>query len=173
MSSGCSNPLRQERTCSMPHKRFRQFALFLAATFLVSPLLALDPAGAITQYALSCWTTDQGLPQSSVNAIAQTKDGYLWFGTQEGLARFDGARFTIFDKRNTPALATHHINTLLVAQDGSLWIGRAGGLTRYKDGRFISFSKRDGLADGFVWSLAEGPDGSIWIATYSAGLYRF
>ncbi|MGZ8833525.1 MAG: two-component regulator propeller domain-containing protein, partial [Thermoanaerobaculia bacterium] len=65
---------------------------FLATT----PVLALDPSMATTQYGLSVWTTDQGLPQSSVNAIAQTPDGYLWFGTQEGLARFDGARFTIF-----------------------------------------------------------------------------
>jgi len=154
-------------------KCFTLPGLLLAAIFLASPLLALDPAGAITQYGLSAWTTDQGLPQSSVNTIAQTPDGYLWFGTQEGLARFDGTRFAIFDKRNTPALETHHINMLLVAHDGALWIGRNGGLTRYKDGKFTSYSKGDGLNDGFIWSLAEGRDGSIWIATYSAGLYRF
>ncbi|MGA8808153.1 MAG: two-component regulator propeller domain-containing protein, partial [Thermoanaerobaculia bacterium] len=153
----------------MPH---RARTLLIAAILVASPLLALDPSGAITQYGLSVWTTDQGLPQSSVNAIAQTKDGYLWFGTQEGLARFDGARFTIFDKRNTPALETHHINTLLVARDGTLWIGRNGGLTSYKDGKFQSYSRKDGLDDGFIWSLAEGLDGSIWIATYSRGLYR-
>ncbi|HXA17392.1 MAG TPA: two-component regulator propeller domain-containing protein [Thermoanaerobaculia bacterium] len=147
--------------------------LILAAIFIASPLLALDPARAITQFGLSVWTTDQGLPQSSVNAIAQTKDGYLWFGTQEGLARFDGARFTIFDKRNTPALDTQHITALLVSRDGSLWIGRNGGLTRYKDGHFKSYSQRDGLSDGFIWSLAEGQDGSIWMATYASGVCRF
>jgi PAS domain S-box-containing protein len=154
----------------MPHK---VRTLLIAAILMASPLLALDPSGAITQYGLSVWTTDQGLPQSSVNAIAQTKDGYLWFGTQEGLARFDGARFTVFDKRNTPALETHHINTLLVARDGTLWIGRNGGLTSYKDGRFRSYATKDGLTNGFIWSLAEGADGSIWIATYSGGLCRF
>jgi PAS domain S-box-containing protein len=154
---------------SMPHKLR---TLLIAAVLFASPLLALDPSGAITQYGLSVWTTDSGLPQSSVNAIAQTRDGYLWFGTQEGLARFDGARFTIFDKRNTPALETHHINTLLVARDGTLWIGRNGGLTSYKDGTFRSYSQKDGLTDGFIWSLAEGQDGSIWIATYSRGLCR-
>jgi PAS domain S-box-containing protein len=147
--------------------------LFLVAIFVASPLLALDPARAITQFGLSVWTTDQGLPQSSVNAIAQTKDGYLWFGTQEGLARFDGARFTIFDKRNTPALDMQHITALLVTRDGSLWIGRNGGLIRYKDGQFTTYSQRDGLNDSFVWSLAEGPDGSIWMATYSSGVWRF
>jgi PAS domain S-box-containing protein len=154
----------------MLHK-LRAF-LVIAAILFASPLLALDPSGAITQYGLSVWTTDNGLPQSSVNAIAQTKDGYLWFGTQEGLARFDGARFTIFDKRNTPALETHHVNALLVARDGTLWIARNGGLTSYKDGKFRSYSQKDGLTDGFLWSLAEGPDGSIWMATYSRGLCR-
>ena len=146
--------------------------LLIAAFLFASPLLALDPSGAITQYGLSVWTTDNGLPQSSVNAIAQTRDGYLWFGTQEGLARFDGARFTIFDKRNTPALETHHINALMVARDGTLWIGRNGGLTSYKDGTFRSYSGKEGLTDGFIWSLAEGQDGSIWMATYSRGLCR-
>lgn len=163
----------------MPHKRLFHSAIsagrlfFLVAMFVTSPLLALDPARAITQFGLSVWSTDQGLPQSSVNAIAQTKDGYLWFGTQEGLARFDGARFTIFDKRNTPAMAMHHVNALLVTRDGTLWIGKNGGLTRYKDGQFKSYSERDGLNDGFIWSLAEGPDGSIWMATYSNGVCRF
>src|SRR3977135_2162563 len=107
----------------MPHDRRTRSAstisLFLLVAIFVTPsLLALDPARAITQFGLSVWTTDQGLPQSSVNAIAQTKDGYLWFGTQEGLARFDGKRFTIFDKQNTPALDTQHITALLVSRDG-------------------------------------------------------
>jgi len=80
-------------------------------------------------------------------------------------------RFTIFDKRNTPALEMHHISTLLVTRDGSLWTG-ATAVTRYKDRQFKSYSKRDGL-NGFIWSLAEGPDGRILIATYSRGLCRF
>src|SRR5712691_7260767 len=131
----------------MLHERLRHSPiaiahLFLAVVFVASPLLALDPAKAITQYGLGVWTTDQGLPQSSVTAIAQTKDGYLWFGTQEGLARFDGARFTVFDKRNTPALEMQHITALLVTRDGSLWIGRNGGLIRYKDGQFKTYSQR-------------------------------
>jgi len=156
----------------MPPKRL---LLWLAcAALLTTPsLLALDPSMAITQYGTTVWTTDQGLPQNSINAIAQTPDGYLWFGTQEGLARFDGARFTIFDKRNTPALDSHHINALLVTRDGTLWIGRNGGITRYKDGKFTSYAKKDGLQDGFIWSLTEGADGSVWIGTYYQGLSRY
>src|SRR5258706_9306500 len=136
MWSGCSKPLRTPRARNMPHRRLAHSALFVAAILVASRLLALDPGKAITQYGLSTWTTDQGLPQSSVNAIAQTHDGYLWFGTQEGLARFDGMRFTIFDKRNTPALGMHHIRTLLVARDGTIWIASDGVRTRCKAGQF-------------------------------------
>jgi PAS domain S-box-containing protein len=146
--------------------------LFLAAGFLASPLLALDPSVAITQYGLSSWTTNDGLPQSSVSAIAQTRDGYLWFGTEEGLARFDGTRFAIFDKHSTPAFDGHNVNALLAARDGSLWIGGNGGLTRYKDGKFTSYWKREGL-QVVVNSLAEGPDGSIWVAANASGVCRF
>jgi ligand-binding sensor domain-containing protein len=61
------------------------------------------------------WTTDQGLPQNRISCLKQTRDGYLWLGTWFGLARFDGARFTVFDKFNTPELVNDAINA--VAED--------------------------------------------------------
>jgi ligand-binding sensor domain-containing protein len=68
------------------------------------PACALQPDRAITQYGHDQWQTEQGLPQNSVSAIRQTKDGYLWFGTQEGLVRFDGVRLTVFDTTSAPGL---------------------------------------------------------------------
>ena len=65
-------------------------------------LCALDPGKAISQYIRTVWTTDSGLPQTSIYSIAQTADGYLWVGTEQGLARFDGVRFTVFNRENTP-----------------------------------------------------------------------
>ena len=65
---------------------------------------ALDPRKSITQYALQVWKTENGLPQNAIQAIAQTRDGYLWLGTERGLVRFDGVQFTVFDKGNTPGL---------------------------------------------------------------------
>jgi ligand-binding sensor domain-containing protein len=90
---------------------------------------ALDPHKPITHYSQSVWHTADGLPQDSVRAIAQTRDGYLWIGTQAGLARFDGVHFTIFDPSNSP-LKHDHIMSLLGVRDGSLWIGTGnhGGL---------------------------------------------
>lgn len=60
-----------------------------------------------TQYRFDSWTTDNGLPQNGVRAIAQTPDGYLWFTTFDGLVRFDGARFTVFDKNNSPGISSN------------------------------------------------------------------
>jgi len=94
-----------------------------------SPALALDPARAPTQYAHDAWTTRDGLPQTTVHSVVQTPDGYLWLGTQVGLVRFDGVRFSVFDKSNS-GLRHNHIWALLVARDGALWMGTEGGASR-------------------------------------------
>src|SRR5579872_6115420 len=81
-------------------RRCPSLALAGAAVFFAGHLLALNPKVAVTQYMQAVWSTQSGLPQSSVYSIAQTPDGYLWFATEEGLARFDGMRFTVFDRGN-------------------------------------------------------------------------
>jgi diguanylate cyclase (GGDEF)-like protein len=129
---------------------------------------ALDPQKALTQYGVQTWGTDAGLPESWATAIRQTRDGYLWIGTQEGLARFDGVRFTVFDKQTTPAMKSHSILCLLESRDGTLWIGTAGGgVLRYAGGSFTSYGTAEGLPDENVWSLLEDRQGRIWIGTAS------
>jgi ligand-binding sensor domain-containing protein len=88
--------------------------------WLVASLLAGTAATtAPPEYFLRIWQTEDGLPQNSVNAVVQTRDGYLWLGTFNGLVRFDGTRFTVFDPGNTPALASSRITSLFEdAQDG-------------------------------------------------------
>ncbi|MFN0084785.1 MAG: two-component regulator propeller domain-containing protein [Blastocatellia bacterium] len=136
-------------------------------------VFALDPAKSITQYRHRAWKTEEGLPQLSVQAIIQTRDGYLWIGTQEGLVRFDGVRFTVFDKQNTPGLKNSSINALLDGKDGSLWIGTSGGLTRLKDGRFTTYGSQQGLGHDLVYGLEEDREGNLWVATFGGGLSRF
>ena len=109
-----------------------------------TPAFALDPHKTIAQYAHEVWTTKNGLPEADVMAILQTRDGYLWVGSEEGLARFDGVTFAVFDHRNSP-LPNNRIQALLEAPDGSLWVGTENGLARLKDGQFSNFSVRDGL----------------------------
>ena len=85
---------------------------------------ALDPGKDLSQYVERSWGAagGEGLPQNWVDAIAQTADGYLWLGTQEGLVRFDGARFTVFSTRTTPALRSNNVSALLADASGALWI---------------------------------------------------
>jgi len=86
----------------------------VAAGFALAstPALALDPDRAIHQYVHDVWGIDEGLPQNSVMTILQTKDGDLWLGTKEGLARFDGVMLNVFDKRNTPGLKHNDVRAL-------------------------------------------------------------
>ncbi len=144
-----------------------------------SAAAALDPSRLITQYGHDVWLTRDGLPQNSVRAIVQTRDGYLWLGTWGGLARFDGVRFTIFNGSNTPALRDSRITALVEGDDGSLWIGTAaGGLIRLKDGAFepyrsegdISYEERSRWQ---IRSITRSGDGALWIGTSGGGFRRF
>jgi ligand-binding sensor domain-containing protein len=145
--------------------------LFLAWT---APALALDPRKALTQYVHNAWQTDQGLPQNSVQAVLQTRDGYLWFGTQEGLVRFDGEHFEIFDRSNTKALGHNNVSALFEDRLGTLWVGTSGGgLTWLKDGVFTRFSAQHGLSDEFVTTVRDDSHGTVWIGTNDHGLFGF
>src|SRR5688500_17554594 len=81
----------------------------------------LYPPGAVAQYRFDHWTADNGLPQNSVRDIVQTRDGYIWFTTFDGLVRFDGVRFTVFNKSNSPGLASNRFVQLFEDRSGDLW----------------------------------------------------
>ncbi|MDQ6654817.1 MAG: histidine kinase, partial [Verrucomicrobiota bacterium] len=97
-----------------------------------------------------------------------------WLGTVEGLVRFDGVRFVVFDRQNTPQIGNSHVTALLEDHAGTLWIGTAGGgITRYGDGRFSLVTARDGLAEDYVTALAEDERGSVWAGTLGHGVSRW
>ncbi len=131
---------------------------------------ALDPSKSIAQYGLDAWATRDGLPQNSVAALLQTRNGYLWMGTEEGLVRFDGVRFTVFSTRNTPAFRQNRIEALAEGSDGSLWIGTVDGLLRKRGDEFTSYGVADGLPNETILALLADPDGSLWIGTQRGGL---
>src|SRR5262245_46774272 len=86
------------------------------------------------QYRFDQWTINEGLPQNTVNAIAQTRDGYLWLATNGGLVRFDGVRFRVFNHSNTPGIVSIRFTSLYEDKQGALWTGSEDGyLTRLRD----------------------------------------
>ncbi len=149
--------------------------IFLLGLFALSPFAySLDPDKEITQYILDSWGLEDGLPQNTVTAIIQCREGYLWLGTQEGLVRFDGVHFEIYDKSNVDQLANIWITALCEDREGNLWIGTyGGGLTclRKKDGAFITYSKKQGLSNDYIYSIYEAHEGDLWIGT-EGGLNR-
>ena len=148
-------------------------ALLIAATLVARSSYALDPARPLTQYVHDAWETNRGLPSETVRAIVQTRDGYLWIGTEEGLARFDGVNFKRFARRDVPAFRANHVLSLLEDRAGNLWIGtHGGGLMRYRAGAFTTFTRADGLPSDYVYSLHEDRDGTLWIGA-RGGIARF
>lgn len=134
----------------------------------------LNPAESITQYVHKTWQSDAGLPVNSVLSIAQTADGYVWLGTEEGLVRFDGVRFTTFEKGITPGLGSNQIWTLLVDHQQNLWIGtRGGGLSRFSAGHFSQFTSPVLSSTESILSLYEDKQGALWIGTDGQGLLRY
>ena len=114
------------------------------------------------------WQREQGLPQNSVYALAQTRDGYLWIGSDDGVVRFDGVRFVSFGLRE--GLRSGPVRALFEDRRGALWIGTLGsGLTRWQNGQFTTFNMRDGLPADSVTALAEDSKGQLWVGT-EAGL---
>jgi len=135
---------------------------------------ALDPTVPIRHYTHQLWGTADGLPQSSPQTIVQDPVGYLWLGTQEGLVRFDGVRFTVFDTRSTPALPVNNVTSVLTTSDGSLLVGtRAGGLVRFlPDGTIERIGQGPATESLLIRALLEDRSGRIWIGTRGSGLLR-
>jgi ligand-binding sensor domain-containing protein/signal transduction histidine kinase len=134
---------------------------------------ALDSRRDLSQFSHEVWLTENGLPQNTVHSIAQTRDGYIWIGTEEGLARFDGVRFAVFDKQNTPQLKSNYIRTLLADRHGALWIGTAEGLVRMLDGKFTVFTTNEGLPSDTIQAVYEDREGNLWVATATGlGLFK-
>lgn len=124
--------------------------IFLLLTLLI--LTFQTPVAA--QFHFKTWMTEQGLPYKTVKSVLQTRDGYVWAATDDGLARFDGVRFTVFNTGNTKNLPTNRLDHLVEAGDGSLWMSALDrGLIRYKDGTFKNYTTFDGLPSDQIGHL--------------------
>src|SRR6478672_7194125 len=144
----------------------------IVLTILIQPpgAYALDPARTLTQYVHRIWQVQQGLPQAWIASLLQTRDGYLWLGTQTGLVKFDGVRFTTIETIEGLSLKDIRINRLFEAHDGALWIGTSqNGLIRIQDGKARRYTRENGLPSDSVQCLVGDPADNIWACT-SRGL---
>ncbi|MFP5209783.1 MAG: two-component regulator propeller domain-containing protein [Acidobacteriota bacterium] len=117
-------------------------------------------------FMIRSWQLQNGLPEASIQAFAQTPDGYLWIGTTGGLLRFDGASFRLFNHTNTSAFGEDDVFSLLADRNGDLWIGTSGaGLIEWKNGVFRPFPTVKGQNIAYVRALVEDSSGQLWVAT--------
>ena len=150
--------------------------MIAGVAMLVAPALAfasLAPAQA-SKYAFASgtnlhyrvWTTEEGLPQGSVRAIAQTPDGYIWIATLDGLVRFDGVQMTVFTASDFPEMRSNRCVLLFVDRQGTLWVGTEdGGILRISGSRRRSFGRLDGLTSEGIDRIVQDAEGRIWTLT--------
>jgi signal transduction histidine kinase/ligand-binding sensor domain-containing protein len=167
---------RDQKNLRAPASRisFQQIVWFSAALLAggASSTVALEPTTSLASYGRQAWAMENGLPQNTVQALAQTKDGFLWLGTEAGLVRFDGVEFQTYDRNSAsglpgPALPGNDIRCLLASADGALWIGTNAGLVRWKDGTAKTFTTQDGLTGDGILALEETAGGQLLVSTDS------
>ena len=148
--------------------RYRSFtAAALALLAVVRPAAALNPARALTQAQHRIWQVPQGLPQASVYAIRQTRDGYLWLGTESGVVRFDGIRFVTPPQADAAAV----VRCLTEDEAGDLWAATDGGVRRLCGGVVTTFTTAAGLPSDRVAAVTVDGAGTVWAGT-ARGLAR-
>lgn len=144
----------------------------LALRSLTGRLSAAETNLALPTLSLRAWRLEDGLPIETITALLQSRDGYLWIGTDEGLIRFDGVRFETFHNRNTPAFRLNRVSHLVESDDGDLWIAvSGGGVLRKRGPNYEHFGPAHGLSNEQVRALAVGRDGRIWAGTDGGGLF--
>lgn len=153
------------RTMEKPRGRRRVIALRLVCAFLFlaccRSALALNPELDVNQYAHMSWRMRDGFPKAEISSLAQTRDGYLWLGTEFGLFRFDGVRNALWRPPAGQELPSNFIFSLLVSRDGTLWIGTANGLASWKDGKLKQYAE---LSGRYIFRVLEDREGAIWVS---------
>ncbi|HEY2149782.1 MAG TPA: two-component regulator propeller domain-containing protein [Vicinamibacterales bacterium] len=148
------------------HARLLRSAIALAVVAMPMRASALDSAKTLSQYVRRIWQVQQGLPQASIDALLQTHDGYLWLGTQTGLVKFDGVRFTTVDEVDGLSMKDIRVTRLLEGRDGTLWIGTSqAGLIRIQNGKAHRFVRRDGFPSDSVQCLVGDSADNVWACT--------
>jgi len=149
------------------HSAFRKFSC-LGLLVWAGLAHALDPTRSFHDYGVDNWNTSHGLPQTSVLSITQDQQGYLWIGTQDGLARFDGLHFDVFDRANSDGTDPFNVQASLADRQGRLWFGTLKGVILRESGHFHNVATHVPAKD--VQALAQAGDGAVWAATPNGAL---
>ena len=135
--------------------------------------VSLDPQKALSQFTHQVWETGRTPLEGAIRAVFQSRDGYIWIGTQEGLYNFDGEHFAVFNSGNTPEMKNSSVYALAEDQDGTLWIATRDGLLAYRENSFKRYSVKDGLTSNSLLALCVDHQGVLWIGSMGGGVVQF
>lgn len=147
--------------------------------WLVLCLPAMSAADASDRYEFMRISCEQGLSQSNVKAIVRDRDGFMWFGTKNGLNRFDGTKMVHVKCADRVAgKENQNISALCAGRDGTLWVGTDKGVFRYDPvtDRFtyLSVATQDGVSlENWVLNITEDSEGNVWMVIPSQGVFRY
>jgi signal transduction histidine kinase/ligand-binding sensor domain-containing protein len=160
------------RTQSAHSERSLLFTRLQILFALLVAVLSTSHAQDVRALHHQSWSTEEGLPQSSVHAILQSRDGYLWIATEGGVVRFDGVAFTTFRHESNPAFTSDDISSIAEDPEGALWFGTTDGLIRLSQGKWQRFGTAEGLPSASISALIATPDNSL-LALTTNGLATF
>lgn len=158
---------REERIgCESRHRKACLAVAWLMSWVLLPTALALDPTEGVFQYNCRTWNAQNGFPAFAVNAITQTKDGFIWIGTQKGIVRFDGVQFKLLKLPQTQFFQYRAISSLCASDDGGLWFGiQNGAFGKYQDDSGFAIPPHQTWAtpEMKVSALLQARNGSLWV----------
>jgi ligand-binding sensor domain-containing protein/signal transduction histidine kinase len=149
------------------------FVYSCGITLSQQPTYYLNPNKRLYQYNLETWSTDNGLPTNSLLSLCQSKNGYIWIGSYDGLIRFDGQRFKIYHQYNAEELKTNNIRRIIESDDGTIWMATQGsGLVSFKNGKFKNYGLDQNLSNLYR-ALRYDSKGRLWGTSPDEGWFYF
>ena len=131
------------------------------------------PVGPESPYLIDAWETEEGLPENSATSFMQTADGYAWFGTFNGLVRFDGIRFETMDRSNVPGLPSPSVVSMHLDAKGRRWFGTDRGIARWDpDNTWHHYGPDEGWLGGVARRFLESPTGDLFVTGWEGGLFQ-
>ena len=128
--------------------------------------------GLADSYVVEWHGMEQGLPGGGATSMVQDAEGYLWFATFQGLARFDGMTFQVYGPDNTPALPSSAVVSAHRDRRGRLWFSTYGGVASLQDGVWRRHGKEDGWTGSYARGFAEAPDGTLYVVRFDGQVLR-
>jgi diguanylate cyclase (GGDEF)-like protein len=151
-------------------KRLSQHIVSVALVFFSTFLFAEEVP--LSLRSARIWDSSTGLPHNTAQSITQTKDGYLWVATWEGLARFNGREWKVFDRNDIPGLSDNGIRVAIASSNGDLWVGSArDGLFKYSQGVWTAIPYGADIGQGQVQALYEDRQNNIWMLTGDKAIF--